>query len=559
MLLLGGYGVFGARIAMALARDSAWDVVVAGRDLSAANRFAKVHGTRAALIDRDAADLSQRIAHEHPFAVVDAAGPFQDYGGDRYRVARAAVAAGAHYLDLSDDADFTRGITALDEAAREAGVAILSGVSSVPALSSAAVAVLSEGLTRIDLIDSVILPGNRAPRGLSVVRAIVGQAGRPLRVLLGGTWVDVPAWSAIDRVDLAVAGRAPLKGRWASFIGAPDIDLFPEAFDARSVLFRAGLELKIMHGGLAMLAQLVRWGLVATLAPMAPLLKRVADWLEPFGSDRGGMRVAVVGRDSEGRIERRTWTLVAEAGDGPHVPAVPARVLLVDLAAAKVAAGARPAIAVFPLAAAEAAMSHLSIAFGRTREAVEPLFAEQLGRDRWSTLPPALRRLHDVAFADTFAGMGEVLRGTGLAARLIGWAMGFPPAGRNVLVNVRMQRVGTDEVWVRDFAGRRFRSRISPGGSRGSGEVREHFGLLSFAIPLAFSDGALAYPVQRAFLLGVPLPRWLTPRSETHERVDEAGRACFDVRISMPGIGHVVSYMGWLEPVSDQHEGRPQI
>ena len=60
---------------------------------------------------------------------------FRPYGRDPYRVARAAIAAGAHYIDLADDGAFVAGIGALDEEAKAAGVAVISGASSVPAIS----------------------------------------------------------------------------------------------------------------------------------------------------------------------------------------------------------------------------------------------------------------------------------------------------------------------------------------------------------------------------------------------------------------------------------------
>ena len=64
-----------------------------------------------------------------PDFVVDAAGPFQNYTADPYRVARFCIAHKIHYLDLSDDGPFTAGIGALDQDAKAAGCFVLSGVS----------------------------------------------------------------------------------------------------------------------------------------------------------------------------------------------------------------------------------------------------------------------------------------------------------------------------------------------------------------------------------------------------------------------------------------------
>ncbi|MFG1242159.1 DUF4166 domain-containing protein [Xanthobacter sp. V7C-4] len=551
VLVVGGYGVFGARICMGLASEASVDLVVAGRDQRAAEAFCARHGGRALRLDRDDADLATRVRDVGPFLVIDAAGPFQNYGPERYRLAEAALAAGAHYLDLSDDPHFTAGIEAVDATARAAGRTVLSGVSSVPALSSAVVAELAEGMADIHLIESVILPGNRAPRGLSVIRAIVGQAGRPLSVWRGSRFVSIPGWSGLERVTLDAGRATPVAGRWASHNAAPDLALFPPRFRARSVLFRAGLELKLMHGGLLLLSLPVRWGVVRSLAPLARLLKWVAERLEPFGSDTGGMRVRVVGRTEAGDMELREWVLIAGAGDGPHVPALPARVLYRRLRDGEVVPGARACVAEFPLADAEALMAGLNLATHRATQPMPVLFAEALGPD-FLLLPPPLVDLHAVVDVRRWHGEAEVTHGPGLFARLIRAVMRFPPAGRAIRVAVTMERRGGGEVWVRDFAGRRFRSRLTRNScltrnAAGSG-VRECFGLVSFDIGLAVRDGRLWYPVVGGRLAGVPLPRALLPTSASCEGLDAAGRACFDVAIALPLVGPVVRYRGWLVP-----------
>jgi hypothetical protein len=68
--------------------------------------------------------------------VIHTAGPFQ---GQDYTVARAAIDAGCHYVDLADGRQFVTGIVALDAAAKSRGLTSASGASSVPALSSAVV------------------------------------------------------------------------------------------------------------------------------------------------------------------------------------------------------------------------------------------------------------------------------------------------------------------------------------------------------------------------------------------------------------------------------------
>ena len=84
-------------------------------------------------------DLKAFVADIGPTVDIDAAGSFQNYRDAPYRVAETAVSNGAHYLDLADDAAFVTRISASDAVAKQRGVALLSGCSSVPAISAAAV------------------------------------------------------------------------------------------------------------------------------------------------------------------------------------------------------------------------------------------------------------------------------------------------------------------------------------------------------------------------------------------------------------------------------------
>ena len=548
VLILGGYGVFGARLAAALAQDPGYRVILAGR--SEARARAAAAGLRAEpmALDRDAPDLAARLAALAPFAVVDAAGPFQAYGADPYRLARASLGAGAHYLDLSDDGAFTEGIAALDPLARAAGRVALSGVSSVPALSSAAVAELSRGIEDIHLIESTILPGNRAPRGLSVMRAILAQAGRPVRQWRGGAAADLPGWSGTRSLSLALPG-ARLPPRPASLIGAPDTRLFPARFRARSVIFRAGLELRVMHHGLALLALPARIGLVRDITPLARPLRWLADRLRPFGSDRGGMRVRVIGLAS-GRPVRRDWVLLAEAGDGPEVPAIPARVALALLRDGRLAPGARPCIAELPLADLERALATHAIRTARTDTPAPGLFARALG-PAFDRLSPPLQDLHQLFDLRRWEGEAAITRGNSILARLICRVFGFPPAAAAVPVRVTMECDGQAERWTRDFGGRRFRSVLR----LHRGRMTERFGPFTFTLDLAEQAGRLVFPVRSGRIGPLPLPSGLLPASTTFESADQ-GRVRFDVALSLPFAGPLVHYRGWLAEAPPPHPPR---
>src|SRR3546814_4109231 len=102
ILILGGYGVFGGRLAELLADLPDLELLICGRDLTRAEAFCarfrgKPRAIPCAFDRRDIADTLQRFA---PDLVVDASGPFQDYGTNRYHVVEACIAAG---IDRSEE------------------------------------------------------------------------------------------------------------------------------------------------------------------------------------------------------------------------------------------------------------------------------------------------------------------------------------------------------------------------------------------------------------------------------------------------------------------------
>lgn len=556
VVVLGGYGVFGSRLCRLLARDG-HAVWIAGRRRDRAAALARDLGPNAyALVVDRTGDPDAALAVD-PDVIVDAAGPFGTYAdlGDPYRVARLCVRHGIDYLDLSDDAGFTAGIAVLDAEARSAGCRVLSGASSVPGLSSAAVAELSRGMTSILRIDGAILPGNRAPRGASVIAGIVAQLGRPLRVWHGGRWREERAWGAARRIALA-----PDLVRRGRMIAVPDLALFPSAFGARSVTFHAGLELRALDLGLRVLAAIRRVWPFAVTPGRAAALRRLAALTEPFGSDRGGMRVAVVGTlpDAPSPVERE-WRLVVEGGDGPFVPGVVCRAVLrrLERDPGSMPPGARPAIAAVSLAEAEAAMADLAARTDRRARAHPALFQTVLG-PHWDGLPPALRALDDVHDQETFTGAARVVRGRTWRARLVAAVFGFPPAGDDVPVQVTKTRVetprGPAETWERRFGPHAFRSRLAAGDAtdRVTGQIEERFGPFAFDLALSPEGTGLRWTLLRGRCLGCPLPAWLLPKTDTREGVD-GGVFRFDVALFAPlGGGLIVRYEGWLRPDADR-------
>lgn len=534
--IIGGGGVFGSRLARLLVRDG-HDVTLASRTAKSVSTLAAELGCAVAIVDRDG-DLSAAL-NSKPDVIIDAAGPFQCYQSDPYGLVRFCIDNGVNYLDLSDDAGFTVGAAAFDEQAKRAGVFVLSGASSVPAISSAAVIALSSAMRRIDTIETVILPGNRAPRGWSLVAAILQQAGKPLRVWRG-KWIKAEAWSEPKRYEI---GRG--LARVGRLIGAPDVLIFPERFQAKSVTFRAGMELGVLNWAVSAFAWLHKRNWLRPSKAVVDLALAASHLLEPFGGDRGAMIVRVAGEEG-GAPARRQWRLTAEAGDGPFMPAIPIRALLRRPGA--IEPGARPCVGELTLDEAVSATSDLRVS--TECEETRPLFQHALSK-AWGKLPLEVRDLHNVPSAARFEGWAKVERGGNFLALLLARIFSFPEAAAAIPVSVTIEETERGEIWTREFGAKRFRSYLSRG-TNGASTIVERFGLLSFDITLEVRGDELHFPVSRGRLLGLPLPKWLLPVSETREFVHE-GKFHFDVALSGPiGLGLMVRYQGYLEQVASR-------
>jgi saccharopine dehydrogenase-like NADP-dependent oxidoreductase len=360
VLIVGGYGAFGARAAERLAREPRIEIVIAGRSADKARIHAETLGVRAqAHVGHAALDATSpstaALRSLAPQVVINASGPFQKQD---YSLARACIAAKCHYVDLADARAFVTGIGALDGAAKAAGVSVISGASSVPGLSSAVVRRMARDLHILDEVHIGISPGNSFDPGIATAASIIGQAGKPLGVRRGGRQLTVYGWQALHRHRFPEIGY-----RWMSDVDVPDIDLFPLHYpELATVRFSAGLEVGLFHLGLWGASWLTRGGIVRSLAPLAAPMLAAKRRLSMLGSDVGGMFVRVVGVDSQGIKRTRVWNLVARGGDGPYVPAMASVILAKRLVAGdEPAPGARPCFGLFQLEDFEAEVGDLDI------------------------------------------------------------------------------------------------------------------------------------------------------------------------------------------------------
>lgn len=359
VLIIGGYGNFGSYIARALAPDPQVQLLIGGRAKAKAEAFAAQLGSanpaEGHAIDIDG-DLAVALDRTSPDIVIHTTGPFQRQD---HRVARDCIAHGCHYLDLADARDFVVAIGELDAAARERGVIVVSGASSVPCLTAAVIDRYRPSFTRLDTIDYGISTAQQTNRGLATTSSVLSYVGKPLLRLRDSRMQRVFGWQDTHAVHYPELGL-----RLFGNCDVPDLDLFPRRYpEVRSIRFAAGHELKILHAGTWMLSWLVRLGFVRSLDAHAERLLRVAFLFDRFGSSRSGFHMFLAGEGLDGRPRRVRFFIIARSGHGPFIPCLPSILLAGKLARGEVPVrGAMPCLDLIGLDEYLGALEGLDIA-----------------------------------------------------------------------------------------------------------------------------------------------------------------------------------------------------
>ncbi|MEO0444085.1 MAG: saccharopine dehydrogenase NADP-binding domain-containing protein [Pseudomonadota bacterium] len=342
VLVIGGYGNFGSFIAKELVKDKHIQLIIAGRSLEKANRLIEneieaYHQPEAAQVDihKNFPNALQQIK---PDIVIHTSGPFQ---AQSYHVANACIDCGADYIDLADGREFVAGITALYEKAKQAGVTIISGASSVPCLTSAIVDQYIDEFTTLENLDYGITTAQKTTRGLATTAAILGYTGKIFRTLINGKSTDVYGWQGLKarkfhRLGFRLLGHCDI----------PDLALFPQRYPTiKTLRFYAGLEIKFIHLILWVLSWLVRTGLIDNLRKSAPLLLRLSFLFDWMGTASSGFYMELSGEGENRSKKSILFELVAHSGDGPYIPCMPAILLAKKLAnGQRVEKGAYPCV-----------------------------------------------------------------------------------------------------------------------------------------------------------------------------------------------------------------------
>lgn len=178
-----------------------------------------------------------------------------------------------------------------------------------------------------------------------------------------------------------------------------------------------------------------------------------------------------------------------------------------------------------------------------------PIYRQVLG-PIFDDLPPRLQQIHSSSRQQLWEGTASVQRGRGILALALTTLFGFPQSADEVPVRVGRLSAEGVERWTRDFGGKTFSTTQSRGQGSESHLLIERFGAVSIALALVKEGDRLFFIPRRWRIFGLPLPAFLLPSGRSYE-TEIDGQFCFNVEISAPVIGLIVSYRGLLKPVAD--------
>jgi lysine 6-dehydrogenase len=301
VIVLGGAGDMGSRAVEDLATsEGVRRVTIADRNVSTAREVAERLSGQGAEIDVrriDANDHGELVEAMRGYDVAaSAVGPFHLF---ETKLVRAAIEAGVDYASICDEWEAAGAvIDQFDEAAREKGVTVITGLGTSPGFSNVGVRYYAQQLDRVRRADVYVYQPLNAGGGEAVVRHMFHIISGQVVAWRGGRRAMVPACSEERMVEFPRFGAIKVWNMGHSepetiprFIpGVEEVNFFM-GFGAESGLF----------------IQPAKLGLFASRR-LRDGVARVVNWIERATStgepDVGAVRIDVWGEVAGEEVHR---------------------------------------------------------------------------------------------------------------------------------------------------------------------------------------------------------------------------------------------------------------
>jgi saccharopine dehydrogenase-like NADP-dependent oxidoreductase len=289
ILITGGYGTVGRRVAADLAPDYPDRVVVAGRSTEKAARLAAElgHGVRGRRVDVGEPDSVE--------AALDGVGVVMScIDQPESHLLRSAIGRGLAYTDIAPHLMTRRPTEAMKAEAAQRGGRIVLGSGLAPGISS-----LLARLGAVESVKSNVLLSVGDTYGPASRAYLLEEIAMLYAVCIEGREMPARPFGGYARVDFP----PPLGKRTAYPFPFSDQVFFPKTLAARTALSRLALEPPWLGALLAMLARLRVTAMLGRRAGAEERVRRLNAWLRRRyeGRDWYGVAVEVEGARSRVR------------------------------------------------------------------------------------------------------------------------------------------------------------------------------------------------------------------------------------------------------------------
>ena len=293
ILITGGYGTVGRRVAADLAPDYPGRVVVAGRSTEKAAQLAIEvgHGVRGRRLDVGEPDSVEAALDGVGIVMscIDQAEP---------HLLRAAIKRGLAYTDIAPHLMTRRPTEAMKAEAAQTGARIVLGSGLAPGISSMLALLGAERVGAVESVESNVLLSVGDAYGPASRAYLLEEIALSYAVRVDGREVPMRPFARSARVTFP----PPLGERTAYLFPFSDQVFFPETLGARTALSRLALDPPWLGTLLSALVGLRVTAMLRRRAGAEERLQRLTAWLQRRYEGRDFYGVAVDVHGARGRV-----------------------------------------------------------------------------------------------------------------------------------------------------------------------------------------------------------------------------------------------------------------
>lgn len=240
VLILGGSGCIGSRIAADLLAHTSADVTIAGRNLSTGLRVQQMLTRN----NRNAAYRCQFVpihlddwiclqtAITQSDLVIDCAGPFHKRNA---MVLKLCIDLGSNYIDVSDHPSFTCKAIALRTKAAAAGITAIVNTGIFPGISNSMARRDIEQLDQVDTVHLSCVVGGSGGAGRTLMRSAFLGLQHPLKAWVKGQQQSIQPYSDREVISFPHFGRVGVY-----WFNRPESFSLAETFPVKTAITKFG-------------------------------------------------------------------------------------------------------------------------------------------------------------------------------------------------------------------------------------------------------------------------------------------------------------------------------